>query len=70
MQDVSTKVRMLIAERNKKKCEVAAAIKNSQTLFSHKLSGRVSFSIEDLFGLCDYFEISPDYFYTKKGGAA
>jgi hypothetical protein len=66
--DISTKVRVLIAERNSKKKEVALAIGNSPALFSHKLSGKVAFSIDELFMLCDYFQISPNDFY--KGAAS
>jgi transcriptional regulator with XRE-family HTH domain len=70
MQDISTAVRVLVAERNKKKKEVAAAIGISGSLFSHKIRGDISFSVDELFNLCAYFGISPDYFFTKNGEPA
>ena len=55
-------------DRDLTQSEVAKVLSKSQQGYDHIEKRRAKLSIEDFMKLCEYYNVSPDYFlgYTKK----
>ena len=60
--DYRIRMRNLREDRDLPQKEVGAVINKSQQGYSHIEDGRAELKIEDLIKLCQFYEVSADYF--------
>lgn len=60
--DYRIRMRNLREDRDLTQKEVGAVIHKSQQGYSHIEDGRAELKIEDLIKLCQFYEVSADYF--------
>ena len=60
--DYRIRMRNLREDRDLTQKEVGAVINKSQQGYSHIEDGRAELKIEDLIKLCQFYEVSADYF--------
>ena len=64
--DYRIRMRNLREDRDLTQKEVGKIIQKSQQGYSHIEEGRAELKIEDLIKLCDFYEVSADYFIGRK----
>ena len=60
--DYRTRMRNLREDRDLTQREVGAIINKSQQGYSHIEDGRAELKIDDLIKLCEFYNVSADYF--------
>ncbi len=60
------RMRALREDRDLTQFQVAGIINKSQQGYNHIEMGRAELKIEDLIKLCDFYEVSADYFIGRK----
>ena len=61
------RMRDLREDRDLTQVQVAKIINKSQQGYNHIETGRAELKIEDLIKLCDFYDVSADYFIGRKG---
>lgn len=64
--DYRERMRGLREDRDLTQAEVAKIINKSQQGYNHIETGRAELKIDDLIKLCDFFNVSADYFIGRK----
>ena len=59
------RMRALREDRDLTQSQVAQVINKSQQGYNHIEIGRAELKIEDLIKLCDYYDVSADYFIGR-----
>ncbi|MBQ2940515.1 MAG: helix-turn-helix transcriptional regulator [Clostridia bacterium] len=59
-------MRELREDRDLTQTDIAKVINKSQQGYSHIESGRAELKIDDLIKLCDFYDVSADYFIGRK----
>ena len=59
-------MRALREDRDLTQAQVSKVIDKSQQGYNHIEMGRAELKIEDLIRLCDFYEVSADYFIGRK----
>lgn len=60
------RMRSLREDRDITQAEIAKIINKSQQGYNHIETGRAELKIEDLIKLCDFYNVSADYFIGRK----
>jgi len=60
------RMRNLREDRDLKQAQIAKIINKSQQGYNHIEMGRAELKIEDLIKLCDFYNVSADYFIGRK----
>ena len=63
---VFQRIRNLREDRDLTQAQVSKVIDKSQQGYNHIEMGRAELKIEDLIRLCDFYEVSADYFIGRK----
>ena len=64
--DYRERMRALRKDRDLTQAQVATVIHKSQQGYTHIEIGRAELKIEDLIKLCDFYQVSADYFIGRK----
>ncbi len=64
--DYRARMRELREDRDLTQIQVAKIINKSQQGYNHIEVGRAELKIEDLIKLCDFYNVSADYFIGRK----
>ena len=64
--DYRDRMRALREDRDLTQAQVSKVIDKSQQGYNHIEMGRAELKIEDLIRLCDFYEVSADYFIGRK----
>ena len=64
--DYRERMRALREDRDLTQSQIAAIINKSQQGYNHIETGRAELKIEDLIKLCDFYNVSADYFIGRK----
>lgn len=59
------RMRALREDRDLTQAQIARIINKSQQGYNHIETGRAELKIEDLITLCDYYQVSADYFIGR-----
>ena len=60
------RLREMREDRDLKQAQIAKIINKSQQGYNHIEMGRAELKIEDLIKLCDFYNVSADYFIGRK----
>ena len=60
--DYRTRMRNIREDRDLTQKQVGEIINNSQQVYNHIETGRAELKIEDLIKLCQFYNVSADYF--------
>ena len=60
------RMRALREDRDLTQSEIGGLINKSQQGYNHIETGRAELKIEDLIKLCDFYNVSADYFIGRK----
>ena len=60
------RMRALREDRDLTQSQIARIINKSQQGYNHIETGRAELKIEDLIRLCDFYNVSADYFIGRK----
>ena len=64
--DYRERMRSLREDRDLTQSTIAKVINKSQQGYNHIETGRAELKIDDLIKLCDYYNVSADYFIGRK----
>ena len=64
--DYRMRLRDIREDRDLTQAELGKIINKSQQGYNHIETGRAELKIEDLIKLCDYYNVSADYFIGRK----
>lgn len=64
--DYRERMRGLREDRDLTQAQVGKVINKSQQGYNHIETGRAELKIEDLIRLCDFYNVSADYFIGRK----
>ena len=64
--DYRERMRALREDKDLTQATIAKIINKSQQGYNHIETGRAELKIEDLIKLCDYYNVSADYFIGRK----
>ena len=63
---METRLRELREDNDLTQAQVAKVLSKSQQGYNHLEMGRAELKIEDLIKLCDFYNVSADYFIGRK----
>ena len=64
--DYRERMRALREDRDLTQSQVAKIINKSQQGYNHIEAGRAELKVEDLIKLCDFYDVTADYFIGRK----